>query len=179
MILHKLENPRGATRKPKRKGRGPGSTLGKTAGRGQKGQRARNTVHRGFEGGQTPLHRRLPRRGFKNIFKEHFAVVNLADLVKRPALAAKSEITPADLVEANAIRGSKRAVLAEVASGDGKDLAAAQMIFAPKLRVKVLGNGEIDRAVKVHAHKFSRSAMEKIAAAGGEAVVIEGRSKNA
>lgn len=179
MILHKLENPRGATRKPKRKGRGPGSTLGKTAGRGQKGQRARNTVARGFEGGQTPLHRRLPRRGFNNIFKEYFALVNLSDLVKRPALASKSEITPADLVEANAIRGSKQIVLPEVGEGDSKDPANAQTIFVPKLRVKVLGNGEIDRAVKIHAHKFSRSAMEKIAAAGGEAVVIEGRSKNA
>ena len=179
MILHKLENPRGAVRKPKRKGRGPGSTLGKTAGRGQKGQRARNTVHRGFEGGQTPLHRRLPRRGFNNIFKEYFAVVNLADLVKRPALASKSEITPADLVEANVVRGSKRAVPPEVTGGESKDPADTQTVFVPKLRVKVLGNGEIDRAVKVHAHKFSRSAMEKIAAAGGEAVLIGGKGKNA
>lgn len=179
MILHKLENPPGATRKPKRKGRGPGSTLGKTSGRGQKGQHARNTVARGFEGGQTPLHRRLPRRGFTNIFKEYFAVVNLGDLSKRPALASKSEITPADLVEANAIRGSKQAVLPEVSDGGGKELADARTIFVPKLRVKVLGNGEIGRAVKVHAHKFSRSAMEKIAAAGGEAVVIEDRKKNA
>lgn len=179
MILHKLENRPGATRKPKRKGRGPGSTLGKTAGRGQKGQRARNTVARGFEGGQTPLHRRLPRRGFTNIFKEHFALINLGDLAKRPGLAAKTEITPAHLVEVNAIRGSKRAVLPEVEEGKTKDLADIQTIFVPKLRVKVLGNGKIDRAVKIHAHKFSRAAVEKIVAAGGEAVVIEGRSKNA
>ena len=179
MILHKLEKPLGSTRKAKRKGRGPGSSLGKTAGRGQKGQRARNTVHRGFEGGQTPLHRRLPRRGFNNIFKEYFAVVNLSDLVKRPALASKSEITPADLVEANAVRGSKRTVLPIVGEGETQDLANIETLFVPKLRVKVLGNGEIDRAVKVHAHKFSRAAMEKISAAGGEAVIIEGRSKNA
>lgn len=177
MILHKLEKPPGATRKPKRKGRGPGSTLGKTAGRGQKGQRARGTVRRGFEGGQTPLHRRLPRRGFTNIFKEHFAVINLSDLVKRPALAEKSEITPADLVEAGAIRGSRQAIVPEVAAGETQELSNPQAVFVPKLRVKVLGNGEIDRAVKVHAHRFSRSAMEKIAAAGGEAVIIEVRSK--
>ena len=148
-MLHKLEKPLGATHKAKRKGRGPGSTLGKTAGRGQKGQRARNTVHRGFEGGQTPLHRRLPRRGFTNIFKERFSIINLDDLVKRPALAEKGEVNVEDLVAANAIRNAK-------------------------LRVKVLGNGDINRAVKVHAHRFSRTAQEKIKAAGGEAVVIEG-----
>ncbi|MCH8882354.1 MAG: 50S ribosomal protein L15, partial [SAR324 cluster bacterium] len=77
MYLHSLETPPGALKKRKRKGRGPGSNLGKTAGRGQKGQRARGTVARGFEGGQTPLRRRLPRRGFKNPFKKVFAVVNL------------------------------------------------------------------------------------------------------
>ncbi len=148
-MLHKLEKPPGSTHKAKRKGRGPGSNLGKTAGRGQKGQRARGKVHRGFEGGQTPLHRRLPRRGFTNIFKERFSIINLDDLVKRPALAEKGEVNVEDLVAANAIRNAK-------------------------LRVKVLGNGEINRAVKVHAHRFSRTAQEKIKAAGGEAVVIEG-----
>ncbi|MEE8395107.1 MAG: 50S ribosomal protein L15 [bacterium] len=149
MILHKLEKPPGSTRKPLRKGRGPGSGLGKTAGRGQKGQRARGKVHRGFEGGQTPLHRRLPRRGFKNLFKEKFSIVNLSELVRRPALAKLDDIKVDDLVASNAIRHAK-------------------------YKVKVLGQGEIDRAVKVHAHRFSRSAMEKIQAAGGEAVVIEG-----
>jgi len=146
-MLHKLERPVGARRKPKRKGRGPGSTLGKTAGRGQKGQYARGKVRRGFEGGQTPLHRRLPRRGFTNIFKTEYAIINLSDLVKRPALAEKATIAVEDLVSANAIRNAK-------------------------LPVKVLGNGEINRAVTVHAHRFSRTAQEKIKAAGGEAVVI-------
>ena len=103
---------------------------------------------RGFEGGQTPLHRRLPRRGFTNLFKKHFSIINLTDLVKRPALAEKSTIGVADLVEARAIRNDK-------------------------LQVKVLGNGEIDRAVQVHAHQFSKSAEEKIKAAGGEAVIIK------
>jgi len=148
MILHKLENAPGARHKPKRKGRGPGSTLGKTAGRGQKGQYARNTVARGFEGGQTPLHRRLPRRGFHNPFKTQYAVLNLADFNRRKALADKTTIGPQDLVEARIIR-----------AGD---------------KVKILGQGDVGRAVTVHAHHFSRQAMEKIRAAGGEAVVIEG-----
>ena len=148
-MLHNLEKAPGSTRKPKRKGRGPGNNLGKTAGRGQKGQYARNTVRRGFEGGQTPLHRRLPRRGFTNIFKEEFSIVNVFELDKRPALAGKDTIGVDDLVEANAIRNSK-------------------------LPVKILGKGELKRAVKIHAHKFSKSAIDKIKAAGGEAVVIEG-----
>ncbi|HKI97124.1 MAG TPA: 50S ribosomal protein L15 [bacterium] len=148
MKLHQLEKPPGSTHAPKRKGRGPGSNLGKTAGRGQKGQKARGTVKPGFEGGQTPLRRRLPRRGFKNPFKAQFHIVNLSDLTKRPALAEKVEVGPADLAAANAIR----------------DIG---------LPVKVLGTGELTRAVTVHAHKFSRSALEKIQAAGGQAIVIE------
>ena len=149
MILHQLENPPGAVRKSRRKGRGPGSTGGKTAGRGQKGQRARTTVARGFEGGQTPLRRRLPRRGFNNIFKTQFHIVNLRDLTRRPALADKDTIGPEELAAANAIRNTR-------------------------LPVKVLGMGNLSRAVKVQAHAFSRSAMEKIKAAGGEPIVIEG-----
>lgn len=148
MKLHQLEKPPGSTRPPKRKGRGPGSTLGKTAGRGQKGQKARGPAKPGFEGGQTPLRRRLPRRGFKNPFKAQFHIVNLSDLVQRPALAELTDVGPADLAAANAIRNTN-------------------------LPVKVLGQGELKRAVTVHAHKFSRSAQEKIQAAGGQAVVIE------
>jgi large subunit ribosomal protein L15 len=148
MKLHQLEKPPGSTPPRKRKGRGPGSTLGKTAGRGQKGQRARGKVKAGFEGGQTPLRRRLPRRGFKNLFKAQFHIVNLLDLTRRPALAEKSEVRPEDLAAARAIRDTQRPV-------------------------KVLGVGELTRAVTVHAHKFSRSASEKIQAAGGQAVVIE------
>ncbi len=148
MILHQLENPPGARKQRRRKGRGPGSTLGKTAGRGQKGQKARGHVAPGFEGGQTPLRRRLPRRGFKNPFKAQFHIVNLGELARREALADKTEITPQDLAAVRAIRDTN-------------------------LPVKVLGEGEIGRAVKIHAHRFSRSAQEKIQAAGGEAVVIE------
>ena len=148
MKLHQLEKPPGSTPPRKRKGRGPGSTLGKTAGRGQKGQKARGTVKPGFEGGQTPLRRRLPRRGFKNPFKAQFHIVNLRDLTQRPALAGMSEVRPEDLAAARAIRDTARPV-------------------------KVLGVGELSRAVTVHAHKFSRSAAEKIQAAGGQAVVIE------
>jgi len=149
MKLHQLEKAPGSTRAPKRKGRGPGSKWGKTAGRGQKGQRARGTVKPGFEGGQTPLRRRLPRRGFRNIFKAQFHIVNLADLTKRPQLAALAEVGPGDL-------------------------AAAQAIRDTGLPIKILGTGELARAVTVHAHKFSRAAADKIKAAGGQAVVIEG-----
>jgi len=149
MDLHKLEKAPGSTRVGKRKGRGTGSNLGKTAGRGQKGQYARSTVARGFEGGQTPLHRRLPRRGFTNLFKKQYSLVNLRDLEKRPALAEKTTIKVDDLVEAGAIRSNK-------------------------LPVKVLAVGDIKRAVQVHAHKFSQAAADKIKAAGGEAIVIEG-----
>jgi large subunit ribosomal protein L15 len=148
MKLHQLEKPPGSTHRRKRKGRGPGSTLGKTAGRGQKGQKARGTAKPAFEGGQTPLRRRLPRRGFKNLFKNQFHIVNLKDLTRRPALADKSEVKPEDLAAARAISDTQRPV-------------------------KVLGVGELSRAVTVHAHKFSRSATEKIQAAGGKAVVIE------
>jgi len=149
MKLHQLEKPPGSTRARKRKGRGMGSTLGKTAGRGQKGQRARGPSKPGFEGGQTPLRRRLPRRGFTNVFKTQFHIVNLRDLSKRGALAGMAEVKPADLAAARAISDTNRPV-------------------------KVLGIGDIRRAVTVHAHKFSRSAAEKIQAAGGKAVVIEG-----
>ena len=149
MKLHQLEKPPGSTRARKRKGRGMGSTLGKTAGRGQKGQRARGPSKPGFEGGQTPLRRRLPRRGFTNVFKTQFHIVNLRDLSKRGALAGRAEVKPADLAAARAISDTNRPV-------------------------KVLGIGDIGRAVTVHAHKFSRSAAEKIQAAGGKAVVIEG-----
>jgi large subunit ribosomal protein L15 len=164
MQLHQLEKPPGSTRKPKRKGRGHASTLGKTAGRGQKGQRARGKVAPGFEGGQTPLRRRLPRRGFKNPFKTQYHVVNLGDLARRPALADKTTIGPEELVAARVISATKRRPNAE---GEGS-------VRLPKYPVKVLGQGELGRAVTIHAHRFSRSALEKIKAAGGEAVVIEG-----
>ena len=148
MILHQLETPPGAKKNKRRKGRGPGSTMGKTAGRGVKGQYARNTVARGFEGGQTPLRRRLPRRGFTNIFKTSYWVVNLLDLDRKKGLADKDTITVDDLLAARAVRNKNQPV-------------------------KILGVGELKRAVKVHAHAFSTSALEKIKAAGGEAVVVK------
>jgi large subunit ribosomal protein L15 len=147
MKLHELKAPPGARHRRKRKGMGPGSTLGKTAGRGQKGQYARSTVHRHFEGGQTPLYRRLPRRGFSNAnFRQEFRIVNLGDLAV-PALRDKQTIGVQELVAAGAIRG-----------GD--------------LPVKVLGDGELKRAITVYADKFSKSAKAKIESAGGQAVAI-------
>ena len=151
MKLHELKASPGARHRRKRLGLGIGSTWGKTAGRGQKGQYARSTVNRHFEGGQTPLYRRLPRRGFNNaIFKQEYRIVNLGDFAG-PALKDKKTIGVKDLVEAGAIRGGS-------------------------LPVKVLGDGELKRAVTVQAHKFSKSAAEKIKAAGGEAVVIQAKA---
>jgi large subunit ribosomal protein L15 len=149
MILHQLENRSGARHRAKRKGRGPGSSWGKTAGRGQKGQYARSTVNRHFEGGQTPIHRRLPRRGFKNFSKKQFHIVNLRDLTKLKGLADKDALGPEELAAGGAIRNTT-------------------------LPVRVLGSGEIKRAVTVQAHYFSKSAREKIEAAGGKTVLIEG-----
>jgi large subunit ribosomal protein L15 len=151
MKLHELKTSPGSTHRRKRRGLGPGSTLGKTAGRGQKGQYARSTVNRHFEGGQTPLYRRLPRRGFNNaIFKQEYRIVNLGDFAA-PRLKDKTTIGVQELVAAGAIRGGA-------------------------LPLKVLGDGELKRAVTVQAHKFSKSAAEKIKAAGGEAVVIQAKA---
>jgi large subunit ribosomal protein L15 len=148
MNLHTLKPAPGARKTRKRLGRGPGSGLGKTSGRGQKGQYARSTVNRHFEGGQTPLYRRLPRRGFNNFnFKAQFRIVNLGDLSAHAVLSKLSAIGIEELVAAGAIR-----------KGD--------------LPLKVLGEGELGRAVTITAHKFSKSAEQKIQAAGGKAVVI-------
>lgn len=145
MRLGELQPNPGAKHKAKRVGRGIGSGHGKTATRGGKGQYARNTVRRGFEGGQTPLHRRLPRRrGFNNIFAKEFAIINLTQL---SGFAAGTEVTPELLLERGVIRDLK----------DG---------------LKVLGDGELTSALTVRAHKFSKSAQEKIAASGGAAEVI-------
>lgn len=139
MKLSNLSPAKGSTQKRKRVGRGPGSGLGKTAGRGSKGQKSRSGYSRqaGFEGGQMTLIRRIPKRGFTNIFKQSYAVVNLASLAK----LEETEITPDLLVEMGLARSGKL--------------------------VKVLGNGEITKALKVSAHKFSGSARAKIEAAGG------------
>ena len=148
MNLSSLKAPKKASEPRKRVGRGMGSGMGKTSARGHKGQGSRSgsRLLRGFEGGQMPLHRRLPKRGFTNIFKTEYAVVNLDRLA---ALAEKNpgeEINPEFLVR-NRIAGTR-------------DL------------IKVLGSGELSSAITVRAHKFSRAAAEKIAAAGGSAVTL-------
>jgi large subunit ribosomal protein L15 len=149
LSLNNLKAPEGATHKKKRVGRGPGSGLGKTAGRGNKGQKSRSGYSRmrGFEGGQMPLHRRLPKRGFTNIFKREWAEVNLADLEKQ--FDAGASVTPDALVEKGLVRKSKAKA------------------------VVVLGQGELNKSLTVSAHRFSSTAKQKIEAAGGKAEVIE------
>ncbi len=140
MRLHDLAPAKGSKKAKKRVGRGPGSGLGKTAGRGHKGQRSRSGFSRraGFEGGQMPLVRRVPKRGFTNIFRTEYAVVNLDDLA---ALPAGGEITPDKLADAGLVRRGKL--------------------------LKVLGDGEVTSALTVKAHAFSKSARQKIEGAGG------------
>jgi len=144
MNLSTIRAPKGAAEKRKRIGRGMGSGMGKTATRGNKGQGSRSgsRLMRGFEGGQMPLHRRLPKRGFTNIFKKQYAVVNLdrigalgeptvtLELLRKAGLAGKHDL------------------------------------------VKVLGDGELTTAVTVHAHRFSKSAEEKITKAGGKIEIV-------
>ncbi|MGI6163553.1 MAG: 50S ribosomal protein L15 [Bacillota bacterium] len=147
MELHEILPPvPGSVRKPRRKGQGLGSGLGKTAGRGHKGQGSRSggTKPPGFEGGQTKLVRRLPKRGFKNIFGVAYGIVNLADM---DIFAAGSEVGPKELRESGLVRRNRK-------------------------YVKILGEGEITKALTVKAHAFSESAKEKIEAAGGKAEVI-------
>jgi large subunit ribosomal protein L15 len=147
MKIQDLTPAPGSTKKPKRVGRGMGSGHGKTATKGHKGQKARSGGTKGpsFEGGQTPLQRRLPKRGFKNYpFKVEYAVLNLNDLDK---LAGVDVITPEILIEKKLIKN-------------------------PKFGIKILGGGSISRPVTVEAHAFSESAIEKIKAAGGKAEVI-------
>jgi len=145
MDLSSLKPPAGQKHRRKRVGRGMGSGRGKTSTRGSKGQRAVSgySKMRGFEGGQMPLHRRLPKRGFKNIFKKEYAIVNLRDLEK---LEGES-FTVDRLVELGVVRKL----------GDG---------------LKVLGMGELTRAITVEAHVFSKSAADKIQKAGGQAKLI-------
>jgi large subunit ribosomal protein L15 len=145
MKLHDLSPARGSKSKKKRVGRGPGSGLGKTAGRGEKGQKSRSGYSRrpGFEGGQMPLVRRVPKRGFTNIFRVEYAVVNVGDLAELPA----GEVTPESLAAAGLVRRGKP--------------------------LKVLGGGELGRALQVRAHAFSGSARAKIEAAGGTCEELE------
>ncbi len=144
MKLHELSPAKGSKHARKRLGRGPGSGTGKTAGRGEKGQKSRSgqTPRPGFEGGQMPLVRRVPKRGFTNIWRTEYTVVNLSQLEKLDATATGSdEVTP--------------------------DLLVARGLARRGRPVKVLGVGEVGRAYKVKAHRFSKSARAKIEAAGG------------
>jgi len=143
--LSKIRKPIGATRDKVRLGRGVGSGLGKTAGRGQKGQYARNGVRREFEGGQTPLARRLPKRGFNVPFPARVAEVNVGDLERFDAGAKVDE----------------------------KSLRDRGLVKGRADRIKVLGNGDLKKKLTVTAHAFSKSAVEKIEKAGGKAVLVE------
>ena len=146
MKLHELKAPAGPTHSRKRKGRGTATGQGKTAGRGMNGQNSRSGggVRLGFEGGQMPLYRRLPKRGFNNKWAKEYATVNVGDLNR---FEANTEVTPELLREVGLVK--------QVIDG-----------------VKILGDGELDRALTVKAVKFTKTAAEKINAAGGKAEVI-------
>jgi len=143
--LSNLRAPKKANTGRKRVGRGMGSGMGKTSARGHKGQGSRSgfSLMRGFEGGQMPLHRRLPKRGFTNIFRTEYAVINLERIAE---LGVK-----------------------EIALEDYKKLG---LVSSKKSLIKILGAGELTSALTIHAHKFSKSAVGKIEKAGGRAVVL-------
>lgn len=146
MKLHELRPAEGSVKTSKRKGRGPASGLGKTSGRGHKGQKARSGggVRPGFEGGQMPLIRRIPKRGFTNIFAKVYSIVNVKDL---EVFEAGTVVTPELL--------KKKGIIRKLNDG-----------------VKILGNGELSKSLTVKAHKFSKTAQDKIEAVGGKAEVI-------
>jgi large subunit ribosomal protein L15 len=144
--LSKLAKPEGSSRGKTRKGRGVGSGLGKTAGRGQKGQFARRATFKPwFEGGQTPLARRLPKRGFKNPFPAAVAAINVGDLEEAFSAGAKV---------------------------DEKALRARGLVKGRIDRIKILGDGELTKGFTITAHSFSKTAQEKIKKAGGKAVLL-------
>ena len=146
MNLHELKPAKGSRKTRKRVGRGPGSGSGKTAGRGEKGQKSRSgySAKRGFEGGQMPLHRRLPKRGFTNIFRTEYRTINIDRL---NGLEAGSEVTPETLQSVGLLRKGSSPV-------------------------KILGNGTLNVALTVKAHKFTKVAAEKIRAAGGSVEIL-------
>jgi large subunit ribosomal protein L15 len=146
MKLHELKPSPGSRRRRKIVGRGPGSGHGQTSGRGEKGQRARSGggSHPWFEGGQLPLHRRVPKRGFVNVFRMEYAILNVKDLER---FAPGAAVTPAVLAEVGLVR-------------------------VPTAAVKVLGDGALTKPLTVSAHRFSKVAAEKIRAAGGTVEVI-------
>ena len=149
--LSNLGAPKGANSNKKRVGRGMGSGMGKTSTRGHDGQRARSgsRMMRGFEGGQMPLHRRLPKRGFTNIFRQEYQVLSLDTIELFAATKNQTELTLDTMRELGLLKKKKALV-------------------------KVLANGEINLAVTVYAHKFSKQAQEKIEKAGGKAVLLGG-----
>ena len=146
-MLNQLRVPRGSKKRPKRVGRGRSSGHGKTSTRGHKGQKARSGggVRPGFEGGQMPLSRRLPKRGFTNIFRKEYTILNVGDLEQR--FKAGDEITPEVLVKNGLIR--------------------------KRDRIKIRGEGKLTKGLKVRAHAFSKKAQERIKEAGGEIEVIK------
>ena len=146
MKLHELKAVDGATKAPKRKGRGTATGQGKTAGRGMNGQKSRSGggVRPGFEGGQIPLYRRIPKRGFTNIWGTEYTTLNVSDLNR---FEAGTEVTPELL----------------------KEMGMAKQV---KDGIKILGGGELEKSLTVKAHKFTKTAAEKIEAAGGKAEVI-------
>ena len=145
MNLSNIRAPKKASENKKRVGRGMGSGMGKTSTRGHKGQRSRSgsRMMRGFEGGQMPLHRRLPKRGFTNVFREEYNIVNLEKL------AGLGD----DIINPDVLRKAG--------------------VISTKRRVKILGDGELTSAITVHAHKFSKSAQQKITKAGGKFEVLQ------
>ena len=145
MNLSNIRAPKKASENRKRVGRGMGSGMGKTSTRGHKGQRSRSgsRILRGFEGGQMPLHRRMPKRGFTNVFRQEYSIVNLETLAR----LGESTVNPDVLRKAGVIK--------------------------TKRPVKILGDGELTSALTVHAHKFSKSAQEKITKAGGKFEVLQ------
>jgi large subunit ribosomal protein L15 len=145
MNLSNIRAPKKANENKKRVGRGMGSGMGKTSTRGHKGQRSRSgsRMMRGFEGGQMPLHRRVPKRGFTNIFREEYNIVNLEKL----ADLGESTINP--------------------------DVLRKAGVISTKRKLKILGDGELKSAITVQAHKFSKSAQEKITKAGGKFEVLK------
>ena len=147
MRLHELKPSPGARQSPKRVGRGTGSGHGKTSGKGEKGQKARSGahIHPWFEGGQLPLHRRVPKRGFTNRYRQVYAIVNLKDLER---FDPGTKVTPGLLREMGLV----------------KDLRA---------RLKVLAEGGLSKPLNISAHRFSKQATEKILAAGGKVEVID------
>lgn len=145
MELHTLKPPKGSKKNRKRVGRGAGSGMGETSGRGHKGQKARSggSKRAGHEGGQMPIYRRLPKRGFHNFHRTEYQIVNVADLVR----CKEKELTQETLIAAGLVKKST-------------------------IPVKILGNGKLDKAYTVKAHAFSKSAKEKIEQAGGKAFLV-------